>query len=148
MPGRWDFLEGLRLKTAADVLVEEVARILVDELTRRWPPQVEWTDADAAARFAPLYEPGAPRPSTAALREGLRLARWEIEREVEAIDFYLRNDHAGRVVATPQDRLALELVWKLVTEWLYELRERTENRLTRRHLVACLDEVERRLTLA
>lgn len=146
--GRWDFLEGVRPQTAADAVAAEAAKVLADEL-RRWPPAaVEWTDSATRERFAPLYAEGAPRPAQGAYTEAFRLARWELEHDVEAIDFYQRNDHAARALATAHDRLALELLWKLLTEWMYELAERTENRLKRRHLLACLDEAERRLLAA
>jgi hypothetical protein len=141
---RWEFLEGVKPVTPADTIVVEMAKVIAREI-EGWPPQIEWVEASSGARFAPLYAPRAARPSDAAIREGFRLARWELLHELEAIDFYLRNDQAAQVARTRIDRLGLELLWKLLPEMLYELAERTENRLKRKHLVACLDLAERRL---
>jgi hypothetical protein len=132
--GRWDFLEGAKPITTADAIVIEMARVIADEL-RAWPPRLEFTDPSAAARFAPLFDPDAPRPSDDALRAGFRLARWELTHDVDAVTHSLRNDRLP---------LAAELLHRLLPEILYELAERTENRLSRKHLVACLDLAERR----
>lgn len=141
---RWDFLEGVRPVAAADVIVTEMAKVIAEEITR-WPPRVEWTDAASAAKFAPLYKPGTPSPGEAAVREGFRLARWELLHELDAIDYHLRNDQNALGARSVHDRLAVELLWKLLPELLYELTERTENRLKRAHLMACLEQAERRL---
>lgn len=142
--GRWDWLEGIRPQSAAEVVMAEMAKVVAGALSH-WPPRVEWTDEAAAARFAPLYAPGAVRPGFLALREGLRLAMLEMDRDVAAIDFFLRNDHAGRVCASAEERLALELTWRLCTEWMLELGERTEGRIKRPLLRRCLELVEQRL---
>ena len=144
---RWEFLEGVKVVEAAEAVAVELAKVLVEEL-RAWPPRVEWTDPDQAARFAPLYSPGQlllPRPSVSALREGFRLARWDLERQQAAIDDYWRNDRARQVCPDDRDRLALELVWRWLVEAALELAERTEGRVKRRHLIECLDRAERLL---
>jgi hypothetical protein len=137
MSGRWEFLEGVRAMTAAEAIVHEAAKLLAGELAR-WPPRVEWTDATAAARYAPLYADAAPRPTDLAVREGMRLARWEMERDVQAIDFYMRNDLAAKVTTTAHDRLALDLVWRYLTEAMLALQELCGGRLKRAHLIDCL----------
>ncbi len=142
--GRWDFLEGVTPVTAADAIVTGMARVIADELSR-WPPRLDFTDEASSRKFAPLYAPGAPPASEPAVREGFRLARWELAHELAAIDDHLRNDGVARAARTPHERLAVELLWKLLPELLYELAERTENRLTRRHLIATLDLAEKRL---
>ena len=136
--GRWDWLEGLRPQSAAEVVVAEMAKVLAGTL-RDWPPDLEWTDDAARARYAPVLAPGAPRPSLAAIREGLRLACLEMDREVEAIDYYLRNDGGAAACNDARDRLALELTWKLATEWMWELAEVTEGRVKRALLKVCLE---------
>ena len=147
---RWDFLEGVTAVEAAEAVAGEYAKVLVEEL-RAWPLRVEWSDPALARRFAPLYAAGellSPRqPSEAAVREGFRLARWDLLHEQAAIDDYLRNDHGGRACPDAYDRLSLELVWRWLVEALLELGERTEGRLKRRHLLDCLDRAERMLAV-
>lgn len=142
--GRWEFLEGVRAIGAAEAIARELAKQLAEEL-RGWPPAVELGDEPQARKFAPLFASGARRPSAAALREGFRLARWEMQHDLEAIDYYLRNDHAGRAAPDPYDRLALEFVWRYLTEALLVVREATEGRVKRRDLLVALDLAERYL---
>jgi hypothetical protein len=143
---RWEFLEGVKAVEAADAVAAEFAKVLADEL-RAWPPRIEWTDPAHAARFAPLYASGellGPRqPSRDAVREGFRLARWDLRHEQEEIDYYFDNDHGARACPDRYDRLALELVWRWLVEALLELSDRTGGRLKRRHLLDCLDRAER-----
>jgi hypothetical protein len=138
--GRWDWLEDLKPRSVADTLVAEAAKVVIGAL-KAWPPSLEWTDAGEMTRFAPLYAAGAPKPSAAVIGEGLRLAMLELDRDVEAIDFFMRNDYATRVCSTANERLALELVWRVATEWMLELGERTQGRLRRPALRHCLERV-------
>ena len=142
--GRWDFLEGVKAMGAAEAIAGELSKLLAEELAR-WPLDMEWADAAQAARFAPLEAPGAPRPSNEALRQGFMLARLELLREEDALDYALRNHTLERALPDAADRLAAELVWRWMTETLYELSERTEGRVKRRHLVSCLEQTWRRV---
>jgi hypothetical protein len=138
MDGRGDWLEGIKRQTLAEAITLEAARQLADEVLA-WPPAVEWQDARVRAEFAGL----GPAPELAAITMGFTLARWELERELEAIDHAMRNDRLGRL--GPEGALAARFLWRWLPEWLLELKERCTGRLTRGELVSCLDLAERRI---
>jgi hypothetical protein len=143
--GRWDFVEELRLLSTAEAIAGELAKQLAGDL-ERWPPEVEWSDERERARFAPLYALGAARPSRIAFAEGFRLARWELEHEVEAIDDYWRNGRDA-VAGGDLDRLAVRLLWRYLTEAALTVAEATQGRVKRRHLLDCLEQAERRVAM-
>jgi hypothetical protein len=142
---RWAWLEGVRPISAAEAIARELAKLLRDELAS-WPPRLDLESEAGGQKFAPLYAPGAPRPSRAALAEGFRLARWDLAREHEAIAHYLRNGLLERAVAGPPDALAAELVWRYVLEACLETIERTDGRVRRAHLLPALDDAYRALS--
>jgi hypothetical protein len=139
---RWEWLEGVRATSLEDAIMHEAARALADELLA-WPPLLSWQDERAEAEFAPLFALDAHRPSREAFEHGFRLARWELERAVEAIDHSMRNNLLGALLA--YDRLAAHFLWRWVPEWLLELKDRTGPRITRAHLVAALDQAAARV---
>ncbi len=122
---RWAWLEGLRPQALEDAIAAEAAKMIASEL-RAWPPKIEWTDPALAARFAPVL---ATPPSTADLHEGFALARLELQHDLDALRF-----------ARPS--LAIDLIRLYLTETLYALAERTQNRLKRRHLLLALDRAQ------
>jgi hypothetical protein len=130
--GRWDFLEGVKAVGGPEAVALELAKVLAEEL-RAWPLRLEWTDPTQAVRFAAVL---ADRPTESALRDGFRLARWDLLHETDAID-----QHVKSVGLAP----AVELVWRWLVEATLELAEKTEGRVKRTHLVACLDRAERLL---
>lgn len=137
--GRWDWLEGVKAKELPDAIAEEAAKLIAGEL-RRFPPEVEWSDELARERFAPLYAEDAPPPSIEARRAGFQLARWELDREYDAIAFHHRSaqlrDH---------DRLAADLLSLYLSEVLLILSEKTQGKIRRHHLREALDLAERLL---
>jgi hypothetical protein len=141
---RWEWLEGLRSTSIEEALAHEAARVLADELLD-WPPAIEWDDPRAEAELAPLFQPDAGKPSLAAIGVGFRFARWELEREFEAIDHAVRNDLIGRELTDERDRLAARFLWRWLPEWLLELKERAGPRITRAHLLLALEQAEARV---
>jgi hypothetical protein len=83
----------------------------------------------------------ARMPSAFAIERGFRLARWELERQLDAIDHALRN---ARLDDTYEE-LAAHFLWRWLTEWMLELKERAGPRIQRAHLVAALDQAEARV---
>lgn len=126
--GRWDWLEGLQQRSIEETVVREAAKAMAHELIA-WPPRVRFPDEHAAAAMAAVL---AEPPTEAALQLGFALAAKELRREFDARDQLLRDSaqssHAamGRFVAT----------W--LTEWLLELAERVQSRLSRAQLVEAL----------
>ena len=70
------------------------------------------------------------------MRHALQLARWDLERDYEAIDRF-HKDHAADS--------ARDFVWRYLTEAAFEIMEHTENRVSRRDLGHCLTLLERML---
>jgi len=140
---RWAWLEGIRPTSLEDALAHEAARVLADEVLD-WPPRIAWEDARAEAELAPLFD-DATRPSLAAIALGFKLARWELERELEAIDHALRNDVFARELADERERLAARFLWRYLPEWLFELKDRAGPRITRAHLLDALGQAEARI---
>jgi hypothetical protein len=142
MSGRWDLLLDKKPVPLVEHLVDEVAKLLAAELLR-WPLSVQELDVGTGRRFAPLLEPGNPRPSDAVFSEAFRLARWELEREIEAVDDYMRNQRWTAQGLSAQDKLALLFVSRWLVEQMLGLGEATQGRLSRRALADCLDRARR-----
>lgn len=134
---RWDWLEGVRAQTPVEWAVGHMAGILLQELSS-WPPEVDWVDSRARARYQKLFAPGAPPPSQPAIEHAIMRAGWDLAHDDEALEHYRRNHLLEQACPDPHDRLASELVQTYLTEALLELIERTENRIKRRDAIACL----------
>ncbi|MBZ4410232.1 hypothetical protein VZQ01_30470 [Myxococcus faecalis] len=146
MPSRWDHLFDLKPVTLLEHLVEEVAKLLAQDL-QRWPPPVQEVDLDTGGHFAPLFTEPRPRPSPSVYTEALRLTRWELSHETDAYDDYMRHQRYLERGLGPDDRLALLFLSRWLTEQMHGLGEATEGRVKRKHMHECLDRLERKLRL-
>ena len=141
---RWTRLLESKPIPIAEHLREEVGKLLAQDLSG-WPPPITELDPVLGARFAPLLEPGYPCPSPAVYAEAFKLARWELLREIEAGDDYLRNRRYQERGLSEPDKLPLLFLSRWLTEQLLGLAEATEGRLKRTDLLDCLDRVARHL---
>lgn len=139
---RWSWVLEQKPRPVLDVLKDEVARLLEKEL-RRWPLPVEELDPTYAARHAAAFAPDAPRPALPAYQQAFQLARWELEREVLAVDDYFRNDRYVEIGLGPQDKSALLVLSRWLTEQALALAEVTGGRVKRPDLVDILVRTER-----
>lgn len=144
MPSRWDRLFDLKPIPILDHLLEEVAKLLHKDLAA-WPPPVESLDAESGASFSGLFEPEAKRPSPRVYEEALRLARFELTREHEAYDDYVRNQRYLEQGLAPTDKPALLFLSRWLLEQMLALGESTEGRVKRPHMVQCLERLSARL---
>jgi hypothetical protein len=144
MTSRWDHLFETKPIPILDHLLEEVARLLTQDLSQ-WPPPVQELDLDVGGTFAPLFLEPPPRPSPAVYDEALRLSRWELEREFEAYDDSMRNKRYLERGLAPTDRLALLFLNRWLVEQMLGLGEATEGRVKRPMMLQILDKVEARL---
>ncbi|HVE86233.1 MAG TPA: hypothetical protein VND93_25425, partial [Myxococcales bacterium] len=130
---RWERVLEQKPIPLLDHLVEEVARLLATDLLE-WPPPIQDLDPISGAQFAPLLEPGAPRPDDRAYHEAFRLTRWELEHDLLAYDDYMKNRRWMEIGLPAESRPAL----LFLSRWLYEqlsgLAEATGNRVKRHHL--------------
>jgi hypothetical protein len=148
MPSRWELLLDRKPISMLDHLLNEVAKLVAKDL-ETWPPPVTELDLLGTGReLAPLFEPDRPRPEPAVYAESFRVARWELEREVEAIDDYFRNRRYLERGLGEGDRIAVLFLSRYLTEQLLGLAEHTEGRVKRRQLIGVLEDVERRVRTA
>ena len=144
MPSRWDRLLDSKPVPLLDHLVDEAGRLLAVEL-RRWPLPVQEVEASAIASLGPLLEPDSPRPAEPVFAGALRLVRWDLAREHEAYDDYVRNRRYLDQGMTESDRPALLFISRWVLEQLLALSEATEGRVDRRALSRVVEGIDRGL---
>lgn len=143
MPTRWDRLLETKPVPLVEHLLEEVAKLIAKELSR-WPLQITELDPATGASFAPLFESDSARPPPALFREAFVLAHWELEREVLAVDEYMRNERWRAAGLTTEHKPALLFLSRWLVEQLLALNEATEGRIKRSMLVDCLERIRRR----
>ncbi len=144
MSHRWERILDRKPIPLEQHLLDEAARLLLGEL-ERWPLPVAEIDLGTGAGLVELLAPDAPRPSPAVYPAALRLVRWELEREHEAYDEYMRHRRYQQAGGPERDRAALLLVSRWVLEQLLELSEATGGRVRRRALLGLVDRLERGL---
>jgi hypothetical protein len=144
VPSRWDYIQDLKPIPIADHLIEELSKLFAKDLSG-WPLEVHgWASPAEEQRYRHLFEPGAKRPDDKVFVEAFRLARWELEHDIFAVDDYMRNERWRERVA-PADYDALVFLMQYVTEELVAVAEATGNRIKRAQLVECLDRIERKM---
>lgn len=144
MPSRWDHLFDLKPIPLVDHLLDEVARLLAKDL-QAWPPPVQDLDAATLGEFAPLFTEATRRPDPAVYTEALRLARWDLAREFDAFDDYVRNKRYLERGLSPDDRVPLLFLTRWLTEQMLGLGEATQGRIKRPLMRTCLDRLEAQL---
>jgi hypothetical protein len=144
MPSRWDLLLDQKPISLTDHLLTEVAKLLAKDLSG-WPPPIQELDPVAGRQFEPLLTPDGKRPSEDVYAEAFRLARWELTREVDAYDDYMRNRRWMEKGLAADDKLALLFISRWLVEQLLALGEATEGRVKRAQMVECLERLSRQL---
>jgi hypothetical protein len=144
MPSRWELLLEAKPVSLVEHLIEQAARLLAEDLST-WPLPIVELDVETGGHFAPVLAPDSLRPDPRVFAEGLRLARWELEREIDAVDDYMRNRRWLEHGLSPADKLALSFISRWTVERLLALRESTEGRVTRAQLVDCLERARSQL---
>ena len=143
---RWEWLEGLKAESPIDVAVKYVAALTADTLLA-WPPQIRAVEGQNGSRYASVLEPGSERPALATYEEAIKRARWELQRDYDAIDFYARNDGIAKACPSKRDQLASEFIQHYVLESFFGLMEKTEYRVKRADILPGLGMVEQRIKL-
>ena len=143
-PSRWDALLDQKPIALTEHLLNEVAKLLARDLVK-WPPPIQELDPVAGRPFEAVFEPDRPRPSEQAFAEAFRLARWELTRELDAYDDYMRNRRWVERGLAPDDKQLLLFLSRWLVEQMLSLGEATEGRIKRPQMVSCLERLERRL---
>lgn len=139
--GRWDRFHEARRQDVAEWLSDQVVKTVSEEL-QGWPPPVElWNDLSLRMRYEPALGAGCPRPPAPVFRAAFKLARWELGREYEALDHFVRNDKAAEVTADARERVCLDFLHQWLTDSMLEILEVSEP-IKRPHLIECLQRIE------
>ncbi|MFB1481311.1 hypothetical protein [Corallococcus sp. RDP092CA] len=144
MPSRWDHLFDLKPVALVDHLLDEVARLLAKDLAS-WPPPVQDLEPATLGEFTALFQEATRRPAPAVYAEALRLAKWDLAREFDAFDDYVRNKRYLERGLAPDDRVPLLFLTRWLTEQMLGLGEATQGRIKRPLMRECLDRLEARL---
>jgi hypothetical protein len=144
MTSRWDRLLEQKPIPLSEHLANEAARHLCAEL-RRWPLPIEGLEPGASREVVELLGPDSPRPPAEVFTAALRLARWDVEREHEAYDDYIRNRRYLEAGMVEADRPALLLISSWVLEQLLALSEATGGRVNRKALVSIIERIGRQM---
>ncbi len=142
MSNRWERLLEQKPIPLLEHLLDEVARLLKDEL-QAWPLSVQELDLATGRGFAELLSVGSARPAEALFQEALRLAGWDLERATDAVDDYFRNRRYLKAGLAEADRPALLFVSRWLVEQLLSLGEATSGRVRRKEMVAVLERLTR-----
>ena len=141
MSDRWERVLDQKPVSLREHLLDEAAKLLLVEL-RQWPLPIQEVDEQTGAGIAELLAPDAPRPSPAVLAVALKLTRWDLAREHDAYDDYMRNRRYHEVGITDGERPVLLLVSRWVLEQLSALSDATEGRIDRHALLRLVDRLE------
>lgn len=141
MGSRWDYLFEAKPVPLIDHMLEEVAKLLAKDL-QQWPPPVQEVDLEVGGQYATLFTEPPPRPADVVYAEALRLSRWELLRELDAYDDYMRNKRYLAAGLAPTDRLALLFLNRWLVDQMLGLGEATEGRVNRRLMLQCLERLE------
>lgn len=144
MSGRWERILDQKPVPLQQHLLDEAAHLLLGELGR-WPLPVQEIDAHTGGRMVQLLGPDAPRPTPAVFPAALQLVRWDLGREHEAYDEYMRNRRYQEAGIPERERPALLLVSRWILEQLFSLSDATGGRVDRHALLALVDRLERGL---
>jgi hypothetical protein len=126
MASRWDHLLESKPIPVLDHLIAEVAKLFAESL-KAWPLEVE--DGDGATLT--LLEAHPKRPGPIVFTEAFRLARWDLDREFDAFDDYIRNQRWLAVGLPNEAKPMLLFLSRYLTEQALGVNEATQGRIDR-----------------
>ena len=141
-PSKWDLILDQKPVPLLTHLLEEVAKIFAKDLAV-WPPNIEDFDLATGRKLVDLLAESPLPPDPRLYREAFVLTRFDLGRELEASDDYLRNHRWMATGLGAKDKGMLLFLSRFMAEQLLGLAEATEGRVTRPHLLDVLDRVER-----
>lgn len=141
-PSKWDLILDQKPIPLLEHLLEEVAKLFAKDLAA-WPPRVEDFDPVTGAKVQALLAERPLLPDARAYREAFTLTRFDLGRELEAYDDYLRNGRWRATGLEEQDRGLVLFLSRFMAEQLLGLLEATQGRLKRPHLLDVLERTER-----
>jgi hypothetical protein len=134
MPSKWDLVLEQKPIAVEEHLLRECAALFAKDLSQ-WPPPLE-TESPALTAMLQLQQTA---PSPLLMREAFRLARWDLDRDTNAYDDYVRNRRWLEQGLAPGDKPMLLFFSRFIEEQLLALAEHTNGRLGRPALLRVLD---------
>ena len=141
-PSKWDLVLEQKPVPVLAHLLEAVAQIFAKDLAV-WPPNVEDFDLATGRKLIDLLAQAPLPPDSRIYREAFVLTRFDLGRELEASDDYLRNHRWMARGLEAKDKPMVLFLSRFMAEQLLGLAEATEGRVTRPHLLDVLDRTER-----
>lgn len=145
-PSRWDLILEQKAVPVMEHLLEEVAKLFAADL-RRWPPQVTAFDPQTGAELERLLADRPERPDDRVFGEALRLTRWDLSRDFDAVSEYWRNQRHLERGLSAADKPMILFLTRFISEQLLALGEATEGRVTRARMLDALTRIERHCAL-
>lgn len=146
MRNRWERLLDSKPIPIIEHLKDEVAKMLTKDL-EAWPPPMFDIDPAYAQKNAAVIGPDAKKPDQKTFLEAIRIAKWDLGREFDAYDDYMRNQRYLERGLQETDRAVLLFLQNWLTEQLLGLGEATESRIKRKDMIEILDRLSRNLGL-
>jgi hypothetical protein len=147
MTSRWELLLDKKPVPLIEALLDEAAKFFCQEL-QAWPPELMELELPAGRETAALIEATPARPRDEIWREAFALARWDLNRDFEIFDEYMRNRRYLEKGLTEGERPLVLFLSRLLTEHALGLNEATEGRVNREKMVELLHRTEKRLLAA
>jgi hypothetical protein len=141
-PSRWDLVLDLKPKPILDHVIDEVAKLFAKDLAA-WPPEIESLDPSTGATVAALVQNHPFGPDPRVFTEAFTLARFDIARETDAFDDYVRNQRWMATGLPASEKAMILFASRFIVEQLLGLNEHTEGRVSRKHLLEIIDRTER-----
>lgn len=141
-PSKWDLVLEQKPIPLLAHLMEEVAKLFATDLAA-WPPHIEDFDLTIGAKLADLLKESPLAPDPKLYREAFVLTRFDLGRNLEAFDDYLRNQRWMETGLAAKDKAMMLFLSRFMAEQLLGLAEATEGRLKRPQLLDVLDRTER-----
>ncbi|MGV3622300.1 MAG: hypothetical protein ACO1OB_15895 [Archangium sp.] len=135
-PSKWDLVLEQKPVAVLTHLLAEVAKLFAQDLLV-WPPKVEEPQSVAALADSPQ------RPPRQLYEAAFQLTRFDLGRELDAYDDYLRNHRWLSEGLSAKDKPMLLFLSRFMTEQLLSFAEATEGRVKRHHLLDVLADTER-----
>ncbi len=128
-----------------EYVLDEVTKLLAHAI-EEFPPRIEeWEREDIRRRFEPLLAEARGRPERAVIRVALTLFRWELDRDVLAIDDYMRNERWQAEELSPRDRELAIFLWQHWTEQTLSFKDYAGDKFRWAELRSLGDRLETRL---
>jgi len=141
----YEWLYDVKAQPLKAHVLDEVAKKLAAAV-EEFPPEIDsWEREDLRLRFEPLLASRHERPELNVVRVALKLFRWELDRDIVAIDDYMRNEHWQAEHLDPTDLELAVFLWQFWTEQTLVFKDYAQEKFRWAELMGLADRLEARL---